>query len=95
MASFISATGPKQDIWLVQMVGLLSIAIGLTFLQAALRRKNLPVFLAYTVSLNFLVMDVVCVANGTIRNIYLIDAVIQGIFMLLLTIFLIRNRAST
>lgn len=90
--SFIIATGPKQDIWLVHMVALLSISIGLTFLQAALRRLRLPLFLGYTVPFSFLIMDIIYVANGTIDVIYLLDGSIQLLFVVLLTFSLLKTR---
>lgn len=93
--SFIIATGPKQEIWLVQMIGLLSISIGLTFLQSALRRRPLPFFLGYTVSFSFLIMDIVCVVRGIIDQIYLLDAVIQLLFLILLTVFLYNMQRQT
>lgn len=91
MASFIMATGPKQDTWLVEMVGLLSAAVGLTFIVSSLRRHPLPVLLGYTVSLSFLLMDVIYVANGQIDRIYLLDAAIQAAFIAVLTVILILN----
>lgn len=89
------ATGPKQETWLVQMVGLLSLSIGLTFLRSALRRRDLPVFLGYLVSLSFLIMDIVFVANGTIRPVYLIDAAIQLLFLTFLSVLLLIKRRQT
>ncbi|HWK59427.1 MAG TPA: hypothetical protein VNQ80_18940 [Parapedobacter sp.] len=91
MASFIMATGPKQDTWLVEMVGLLSAAVGLTFIVSSLRRHPLPVLLGYTVSASFLLMDIVYVANGQIDRIYLLDAAIQAAFIAVLTVILILN----
>src|SRR5690606_31236180 len=91
MASFIMATGPKQDTWLVEMVGLLSAAVGLTFIVSSLRRQPLPVLLGYTVSASFLLMDIIYVANGQIDRIYLLDAAIQAAFIAVLTVILILN----
>ena len=95
MASFITATGPKQDTWLVEMVGLLSASVGLTFIVSSLRRHPLPVLLGYTVSLSFLAMDVIYVASGEMSRIYLIDAAIQGAFIAAMTAMLVlrTNRA--
>lgn len=91
MASFIMATGPKQDTWLVEMVGLLSAAVGLTFIVSSLRRQPLPILLGYTVSASFLLMDIIYVANGQIDRIYLLDAAIQAAFIAVLTVILILN----
>src|SRR5690554_6554827 len=76
MASFITATGPKQDTWLVEMVGLLSASVGLTFIVSSLRRRPLPVLLGYAVAVSFLAMDIIYVGSGQIGHIYLLDAVI-------------------
>lgn len=95
MSSFIIATGPKQDIWLVQMVGLLTISIGLTFLLAALRQQRLPIFLAYATALSFLTMDIILVAGAVIQRIYLLDAAIQLLFLTFLTIFISTGRHTS
>lgn len=92
MASFITATGPKQDTWLVEMVGLLSASVGLTFIITSLRRHSLPVFLGYMVSASFLGMDVIYVAGGVIDRIYLLDAAIQAVFISAMTIILITMK---
>lgn len=93
MASFITATGPKQDTWLVEMVGLLSASIGLTFIVSSLRRRPLPVLLGYAVAISFLAMDVIYVASGEMSRIYLVDAGIQGAFIVAMTIILaLRSR---
>lgn len=91
MDSFLIATGPKQDTWLVQMVGLLAASIGITFLVAALRRKRLPILLAYLASSSFLISDIIYVANETIQRIYLLDAGIQLAFLSGLTFFTIKS----
>jgi len=91
MESFILATGPKQDTWLVEMVGLLSISIGLTFLVASLRNAPLPIVLGYTVAVSFLVMDVIYVTSGVIPRVYLLDAAIQLIFLTAVSIFILRK----
>jgi len=93
MASFITATGPKQDTWLVEMIGLLSASIGLTFIVSSLRRRPLPVLLGYAVSVSFLTMDVIYVASDQINRIYLLDAAIQAAFIIAVSVMLgLRNR---
>lgn len=95
MSSFMIATGPKQDTWLVEMVGLLAVSIGLTFLVSALRRKHLPILLAYSSSFSFLAMDIIYVAKGVIQHTYLLDAAIQFAFLTCLTFFVIRKQLQT
>ncbi len=94
MASFITATGPKQDTWLVEMVGLLSTSIGLTYLVASLRKQRLPIVLGYAASVSFLIMDVTYVASRVISRIYLLDAAIQCLFLGALTFFLLKDRSA-
>ena len=94
MASFITATGPKQDTWLVEMVGLLSASVGLTFIVSSLRRHPLPVLLGYAVSVSFLLMDIVYVTSGRIDRIYLVDAAIQLAFISAVTIILARRSGN-
>lgn len=95
MASFITATGPKQDTWLVEMIGLLSASIGLTFIVSSLRRRPLPILLGYAVAVSFLAMDVIYVASGQINRIYLLDAAIQAAFITAMTIFIgLKSRTS-
>jgi len=88
MASFITATGPKQDTWLVEMVGLLSASIGLTFIVSSLRKHPLPVLLGYAAAISFLVMDINYVSTDQISRIYLIDAIIQAAFIAAMTVIL-------
>ncbi|MBK1441558.1 hypothetical protein JHJ32_16285 [Parapedobacter sp. ISTM3] len=87
MESFLVATGPKQDTWLVEMVGLLAASIGLTFIVASLRKQRLPMLLGYSAALSFLVMDILYVARGDISRVYLLDAAIQAIFIAAITFF--------
>lgn len=94
MASFITATGPKQDTWLVEMVGLLSASIGLTYIVASLRKHPLPILLGYTVSVSFLIMDIVYVARDEMSRIYLLDAAIQAAFIIAATILLVMRPQS-
>src|SRR3546814_11279963 len=64
MASFITATGPKQDTWMAEMVGLSSASIGLTFIVSSLRQRPSPVLLGYAVAASFLAMDITYLAAG-------------------------------
>lgn len=93
MDSFIEATGPKQDTWLVKMVGLLAVSIGLTFVVSSLRQQKPPLVLAFAVATSFLLMDVVYVAKGVIGRIYLMDAAIQTVFLAAIVFFMIKQRS--
>lgn len=94
MASFIDATGPKQDTWLVEMVGLLSASVGLTFIVSSLKARHLPILLGYAVATSFTIMDIIYVAGGAIDRIYLLDAAIQLAFVTAMTVFIVKNRTT-
>lgn len=85
LQSFVMVTGPKEDYWLVKMVGLLAISAGITML-AAYKDKSATLMLNFTFALSFLIIDVVYALNGTIRKIYLGDAVMELIFIILILI---------
>ncbi len=82
MPSFLALTGPKTDLWLVEMVGLLSASIGITlFLQT----KDHPYTLGVLAALSYLVIDCIYVFKNVISPIYLCDATIQ--IMVLIWLF--------
>ena len=80
MRTFEAVTGPKTDDWLVQTVGALVIAIGLALAVAAWKRdRSAPtITLSAASAAAFIVVDVVFVVSGTIRPIYLADAVAEA-----------------
>lgn len=92
MDSFIAATGPKQDTWLVEMIGLLSASVGLTFIVTSLRRQKPPLVLGYSVALSFLLMDLIYVIKSVIGRVYLLDASIQFAFIALVTFLVIKRK---
>ncbi|HWV72996.1 MAG TPA: hypothetical protein VN040_14845 [Pseudosphingobacterium sp.] len=71
-------TGEKTDIWLVKMVGLLSVAIGLVLLNG--RKSADKKVLAIAAALAFIVIDVYYTFQGIISQIYLLDAAVQVFF---------------
>jgi hypothetical protein len=79
MASFEAVTGRKHDHWLVNMVGALAIANGVT-LAVGLKRRPLgaeTVALAVASALAFVAIDVTYVARRRIRPVYLGDAAVE------------------
>jgi energy-converting hydrogenase Eha subunit E len=76
LPSFEWVTGPKTDDWLVRTVGLLVGAVGVGLLLAARRgRVTLDlVVVAALCALALAAVDVVYVADGTLRPVYLLDA---------------------
>lgn len=79
MSSFVAVTGPKTDLWLVQTVGVLVLAIGVALLLAAWRGpvRAETVALAVGSAVGLAALDVVHVAEGTIRAVYLADAAVE------------------
>lgn len=79
--SFMAVTGPKTDIWLVKMVALLSVSIALTIL---LQKKHTNGFiLNILTALSFLIIDLYYALSTVISPIYLTDAGIQLLFVIL------------
>lgn len=86
MASFEAITGPKVEDWLVRMVGLLVAVIGVTLL-VAVRRRNRGVeilVLAVGSALAFAAVDIRYALGGVISPIYLADAVVELVLVVLL-----------
>ncbi|HYZ15986.1 MAG TPA: hypothetical protein VE591_06275 [Candidatus Acidoferrum sp.] len=76
MESFEAITGPKRDHWLVNTVGALAVANGLTLLTGA-QTKRIPretIVLAVASACAFTTIDVVYVMRRCISPIYLADA---------------------
>jgi hypothetical protein len=76
--TFERVTGPKSDFWLVQTVGVLIGSIGLGLAQNLRRGTAMPPELrtiAVGSAASLAVLDVLFVAQGRIRRVYLLDAV--------------------
>ena len=88
LASFEAITGPKVDDWLVKMVGLLAAVIGGTVYIAAEREmRSLEIlFLAIASAAAFTAIDVWYSLQGRIALIYLADAVLELLIVLMLAI---------
>jgi hypothetical protein len=86
--SFELITGPKTDDWLVKMVGLLAASIGLALLFAARgARPSLEGYiLAIASALSFTAIDVIYVLNGTLLEVYLLDALLEVCIVVLLLV---------
>lgn len=87
--SFMLLTGYKTDIWLVKMVGLLAAVIGLSLL---LRTKHPDKMLSIGAALAFISIDVYYTANGIISSIYLADALLQMITIMLVMFQIFKNK---
>jgi hypothetical protein len=77
--SFELISGPKTDDWLVKMVGLLAASIGLALLFAArgMRPSVEGYVLGIASALSFIAIDVYYVLNGTLLEVYLLDALLE------------------
>jgi len=80
LESFLWVTGPKTDLWLVRTISLLIGAVGLALLVAALRQAvTLEVaLLAVLSALALGAADVVFATSDVIRDVYLLDALVEA-----------------
>jgi hypothetical protein len=78
-------TGNENDHWLVNTVGVLVAAIGLVFLVAAWRRRVSldAALLAIGSCIGLAAIDIIYVARGVILPVYLIDAAVEIVFVVL------------
>jgi hypothetical protein len=86
LRAFETVTGPKTDKWLVQMVGLLAAAVGVPLLLAVLNNENVQPqmrLVALLSAISFLAIDVWYSLRGVISKIYLADALIQVVIIIL------------
>jgi hypothetical protein len=98
LSSFEAVTGPKADHWLVQTVGLLIVAIGVSLLVGVWRshpsRETLVLSLLSATMLAG--VDVVFVSLRVIPPIYLLDAAIEGLIIVaLIALSRVRPRVVT
>lgn len=79
--SFETVTGRKTDYWLVRTVGLLAAAIGASLLTGARGARPSPetTVLAVAAGASFTAVDLVFVARGRIKPVYLADAAVHGL----------------
>lgn len=82
--TFMRLTGPKTDIWLVKALGLLLLVSGVVVIVSILRRQlSKEIMLLAAGDAAVLVgIELVYVVNRTIRPIYLLDALIETVFIL-------------
>ena len=83
VTTFQSVTGPKTDVWLVKTVSLLLLVIGITLIVAGIRwRVTLEIFLLAVGSAAALAaIELVYVLAGRISPVYLLDLVVELIFI--------------
>ena|SRR5829696_2826929 len=77
ITSFMLVTGPKTDIWLVKMVGLLTASIAISFISSFKKAASVLGILSVCSALSYLAIDVFYYFNGTISVVYLGDALME------------------
>jgi len=84
LESFLWVTGPKTDIWLLKTVAALITVIGLTIIIAASRKEfNFTIaFLAMGSAIGLMAIDIYYAVNDVIWDVYLLDAVAEGLLIL-------------
>jgi hypothetical protein len=91
--SFIAVTGPKTDIWLVETVAVLILAIAVLLLVHL--RYLLPILpvalMAITMSVGLLVIDFYYPSVYRISKIYMVDGILQMIFLVTWLLLLLKR----
>lgn len=79
IGTFQLVTGPKIDLWLVKMVGLLAMVIGATigFHAWSGRRSTELLVLSFGSIAAFTLIDTIYALSGVISKIYLADAAVE------------------
>lgn len=85
IGTFQAVTGPKIDLWLVKTAGVLIITVGVTLLIGARRRRIGPelMFLGAASAAGLAGIDLVYALSGRISDIYLLDAAVEILLVLL------------
>lgn len=94
--SFMRATGPKTDIWLVKTIGALLICTSCFFISVIFRKEfSFSVFLlAYMQAFALAIIDFYYALNGTISTIYIADGVCQIIFVVMWSYVMSLNESA-
>jgi uncharacterized membrane protein len=76
---FEAVTGPKQDYWLVRMVGLLAVVIGAAIGVGARGRRRTPELLTLSIgsALAFAAVDLTYGLSGVISPVYVADGIVE------------------
>lgn len=84
--SFLVVSGDKTDLWLVKMVGLLTVAVAITLAYCASKFTDAGRVLGICAAIAYTIVDVYYYFSNVIPAIYLADAVVELIIILLLII---------
>lgn len=94
MDSFLFVTGPKEDLWLVETVGMLAFAIGFGLLIGGWSRNiTFPLsIIAVAAAIGFILVDIIFVWQLIISPIYLLDAAVEFVFLSAWIIYIFKTR---
>lgn len=93
MPSFLAITGPKQDLWLVNTVGVLVLVIAVVLLFAAARRVVAPEvrLLGAGSAAGLATIEFYYGLAGQVWPVYLLDGVLELILVLLWAVLWFRG----
>lgn len=83
--SFMSVTGYKTDLWLVKTVSVLLFPLAIIVFSASKPLKQVSMYHATVVitgTAGLAIVELIYYFNGTIAWVYLVDAMIQLLFMI-------------
>jgi hypothetical protein len=94
--TFQMVTGPKTDLWLVKTVGVLVAVIGTVLALAGRRQRVTPEIrlLAMGSALGLTGIELFYVLQRRILSVYLLDALLELVFVLTWTLARLRNNES-
>lgn len=85
--SFMLITGYKKEQWLVKTVAVLILSIGVAMLAAVMMGISMPILILAACScLSLLVIDIYYVSKAVIRSVYLLDALVEAGFLVIIGI---------
>jgi hypothetical protein len=87
LTGFMAVTGPKTDTWLVRTMGAVFACIGAALFFSRREFYTPSVILSVTLATVLTGIDIFYVYTGVIPKIYLADAAVEGLFILLWIIF--------
>ncbi|MGQ0830036.1 MAG: hypothetical protein ACT4ON_16740 [Bacteroidota bacterium] len=94
--SFMLVTGPKNDLWLVKIMGGILSAVAITFIVDAFKRSTSRSVIVLALASSFVLAyaDIHYVYNNVIRRIYLADALLEIVFIILIAFVLLKEKRS-
>ncbi|WP_394673772.1 hypothetical protein [uncultured Chryseobacterium sp.] len=93
LKSFFEVTGPKTDVWLVQMVGALIFSYSILFFYMALTRQLLHIHAVVGSLSSFAIgcIEFYYYLQGTLRGVYYVGFIIETCFFMYWICYLIYH----